>query len=206
MKYFLYNTITVVVTIIALLIGIVLADESPVLSYFAGGLICIFWYQRWCGLRDLKIQNRHPSFEYLNRKMDDFENSCEEYLHALGEDKSRAECNVCGEGYFRFAYLTESTSWCPNLREHYPHRYTDPAPNPNPYKNFWYQWNGYPPPDYFELRSNTLPYVTIMKEKGKEYYMTRPNVVWDLGLVEPPDWYVKRVNSDRSSDVNGTGR
>lgn len=84
------------------------------------------------------------------------------------------------------------------------HNVFDKPPSPNPYEWWWFQSNGYEPPDFHpEATRNPFVHeawganneVEAMRKAGREYYSKHPNHAWDMGCHggnEIPDWYIKR--------------
>jgi hypothetical protein len=84
------------------------------------------------------------------------------------------------------------------------HNVFDKPPSPNIYEWWWFQCNGYQPPD-FHPEATRNPFVhegwgadneiEAMRKAGREYYSKRPNYAWDMGCHgsnEIPDWYIER--------------
>ncbi len=84
------------------------------------------------------------------------------------------------------------------------HNVFDKPPSPNPYEWWWFQINGYPPPD-FHPEATRHPFVheawgaenevEAMRKAGREYYSKHANDAWDMGChgsSEIPDWYINR--------------
>jgi hypothetical protein len=84
------------------------------------------------------------------------------------------------------------------------HNVFDKPPSPNIYEWWWFQCNGYEPPEFHpEAARNPFVHerwgaddeVDAMREAGRGYYSKRINFAWDLGCHGGngiPDWYIKQ--------------
>jgi hypothetical protein len=84
------------------------------------------------------------------------------------------------------------------------HNVLDKPPKPNSYAWWWFQVNGYEPPDFHpEATRNPFVHegwgandeVEAMRKAGMEFYSTHPNHAWDQGchgIDEIPEWYARR--------------
>lgn len=107
-------------------------------------------------------------------------------------------CKTCQQSYPNPGHKDITLCW--SLREQFPHDpHAEPPPN-NPYKWYWFQFNGYAmPPANWPQDQYWMPIsaanpdpVTIMKAEGRDYYMRHSNTVWDMGIGHLPSWYINK--------------
>jgi hypothetical protein len=178
---------TFIVAFIILLMGVVLEPLSPVLS-MACVVILVFYIG--CRERKLfvkKVRDRHPDVSDTNELIDDFYIRMDSYVNSYFQGASR-HCNTCGTGYYSLDNVLCEEKGIPS------HYVMDTPPEDNPYEYWWYQINGYPPPTVTKSKNDfSFDRLHFLKE-GVKYYSEHSNTAWDMGVVDPPAWYVdKRI-------------
>lgn len=193
--YIWFNLVTIFFLTILLVIAMSFEAFTGVGGMFALFIALAYWARREQKLRQKKFEDYHPDFDALHKAIDEHVEEFNQYMNSaydscLLDTKNVKYCKTCGESYFG-----DGKDLCVELRDVFPHHPADDPPKKNPYKFIWEQYNGYAPPFVFQPK-NILDNETEKRlALGKMYYSINQNIVWDLGLREPPAWYVEsRIN------------
>lgn len=178
---------TFIIACVILLTGVALEPLSPVLSLATVILLAFYIGYRERKLFVKKVRDRHPDVTDTNELIDNFNDSMVSFSNSYFKGASQ-HCKTCGTGYYGSGDALCEEKGIPR------HYVMDTPPEDNPYEYWWYQINGYPPPTVVRSKDDfSFDRVYFLKE-GIKYYSEHNNTAWDMGVIDPPVWYVdKRI-------------
>ena len=189
-RLFWYDVKTAIGVILAIALGTAFAFTG-VAEVFAGLFLFCWYISR---LRNRKIYEASLGVgrlhETLIRAIDVLQGAQE--FAAREYTGIWKLCPTCQSPYL------EPNQLCMSLRVVYPHKPTDPVPEPNPYEWSWHVANGYlkPPADWPKRLMYVDPMepdLEAMRKRARPYYEQYGNPLWDAGYGNIPQWYKQRT-------------